>query len=174
MSIPITSIVLNANNSWTFSWTSTGALQYRVILYGRLIATVTTTSYVWLDNFYTEFPPPLEISDQTSVESELFQPYFIIQWYGIPACRKYIIQYLNGSTWQQIVMLTETGQWLYTYQTGTLIDGNTYQLRVIAVDSLGNQSIPQQFKKLIVTPPVTPDGVVVISYMNPNLVISQG
>jgi hypothetical protein len=169
--IQFTSIVKQSSGSWLFSWNSTGATTYRVVLYGQQIATTTTNSYAWEGQGYNTFPPPLEVVDTDFAQSELYLPFLVVQWYSEPGADSYLIQQNVAGNWITVGSQFEEGSWVYTYQTPTLIDERPYQYQVIAVDSLGNQATPRQYNVFIVTPPTPPDGQVQVTYSNPALTI---
>jgi hypothetical protein len=172
VNIAIQTITLNPDRSWTFTWNSTGASYYRAVLYGTQLAKVTSTSYTWKGQGYALFPPPVEIVAQGyQALSECFIPFTIIQWYG-QTCSSYQIQQLVNGSWQIVDVLSEVGLWIYTYQTIIQSNETQYSYQVVAVDSVGNTSTPVQFVRYVVCPPTTPDGLVTVSYLKPNLVIT--
>jgi hypothetical protein len=172
MSLPITSIVQNAGGSWTFSWAAVlPAAVYRVVLFGKQLTSTTATTYTYAGPGFPIYPPPLEIVSGTQLAlSEQFSPYIYLQWYGV-SCSNYLVQQYSGSVWATVQSIKEVGQWIYTYASPVLADTVTYQYRVIAQDSLGNQSSPRQWVQLMVCPPRSPDGTVTVSYSNPLLTI---
>lgn len=172
MGLPITSIVRNARSNWTFSWTSTGAAYYRIVLYGQLLATVTGTSYTptgtSVSQSFSDFPPPIEVEPETTPAlSELYYPCMLIQWYGIATAGYYEVQSYDGADWNTVAQITEAGDWIYSWQGSVLADETTYQYRVIAVDGLGQTSAPRGYTESIVRPPDPPDKTTVIVYTGP-------
>ena len=172
--IAIQSIILNSDGSWTFSWNSDGSTNYVVTLWGTVLQTGSSLTYTWSGSQeYISFPPPLEISSTNNpyVLSNDYTPFLVLQWYG-EGVDHYDIQQYDGTVWNTIQTFQDTGSWIFTYITSVLTDQMTYLFQVIAVDSVGNQSTPRQYQRYVVCPPVPPDGDVVISYTNPNVVIS--
>ena len=163
--IPIQSITVGpSSGSWVFTWANLSTT-YRVVLWGNTLATITTPTYIWNGQYYTSFPPPLEIVLQgEEALSEQFSPYLVMQWYGEPTCATYQIQKYVGTVWQTVANQTEVGQWVYTYQSPVLADETIYKYRVLAQDNLGNSSTPQIYQKYIVTPPAPPDPTLSITY----------
>lgn len=175
MNIAITSITVNRLGNWTFSWAFLPLTTYRVVLYGTLLATSSVATYTYTGNDYPNFPPPIEVTISPDLAlSELFSPLMYLQWYGEPAVDHYDIEQSldSGVTWNLIDTIQESGQWIYTYQTTVQVDEQTYFYQVTAVDSIGNRSEPQQYLRYTVTPPVPPDGSIVVGYLNPFVIIS--
>jgi len=179
VSIAIQNIVKNANGSWTFIWADIGASYYRAVLWGLEQKQVNPqngfASFTWNKQEYKKFPPPIEIAfEDQQVLSELYVPYLILQWYSDPLASKYQIQQStdNGATWTVIATLTQAGAWVYSYQTVILIDEVAYKYRVIAIDSIGNQSVARNFVRYVVCPPAPPDPKIKIAYTKPNVVIT--
>ena len=174
MSIPFTSIIQNADQSWTFTWADAGASSYRVVLQGVLVSTVSIPSYTWTGGGFKTFPPPLEIvlSNQQAL-SEEFLPYFYIQWSGEPSASYYLIQQYVGSVWQMLANVTESGQWLYTYRTSILLDEAPYLFQVIAVDAFGDSATPRQYQRYVVCPPMPVDVSIDIGYAAGDITITS-
>lgn len=170
--IQFITITRNAGGTWTFTWSSTGANFYRVILWGVELARVSETTYTYGMQTTSPFPPPLEVvSEQEEALTELYQPYLLMQWYGEPNVQQYLIQKQVGATWQTVKTLQEVGSWLYSYQTPPLPDDTTHTYRVIAEDKVGNQSVPKIFSRHVVCPLAPPDGKVKAIYEAGNLTI---
>lgn len=169
--IPITSIVHNSNKTWQFAWDDDGSVFWRVILWGRELAKVTTPTYTWRGQEYITLPPPLEIATENSlVLSEQYIPYTILQWYS-EECSEYLVQKSDDGVtgWTTIQRIQELGQWLNSYKTITQTDETTYYYRVLAVDSLGNQSPARQYTRYVVCPPRNPDATITIGYSGPSV-----
>jgi hypothetical protein len=152
--------VQNPDGTWTFSWTSTGAPSYNIVLNGLLLNNTAGNTYTWAGTAYQTSPPPLEIvplvTGRELALSQRWKPYLIMQWYGEPAAAGYTVQFFSGGQWVNVITISETGQWLYTYQTPMLTDETTYQFRVFAFDQYGNQSVARTFTRYVVTPPAPP------------------
>lgn len=169
MSLPITTIVRNSDGSFTYSWASTGALYYRIVLAGIQLDQVSGTSWssagANYKDSYEGFPPPIEVMPTTSLAlSEQYPSVFVMQWYGSQSVSWYAVQEFVGSVWTTVSRVTESGQWIYTYHTPVLSDETTFQFRVVAVDSLGNESDPRVYTFVVVRPPDQPDPDIVITY----------
>lgn len=171
--ILFTSIIQNSDKSWTFVWnTIPGVPYWRVILYGNQLAKITVNTYTASIPNYINFPPPIEVAQGDILTlSETYQPYIILQWYG-EVCFFYLIQQYLNSSWTTIARVVESGQWIHTFQTAILPDEMASTFRIIAVDSLGNQSAPREFINYVVRPPNPPDGSLELSYSGGNVVIS--
>ena len=175
MNIAITSITVNRLGNWTFSWVFLPLTTYRVVLYGTQLATSNVATYIYTGNDYPNFPPPIEVTIAPDLAlSEQFSPLMYIQFYGEPAVDHYDIEQSldGGSTWNLIDTFQELGSWIYTYIASVQVDETIYNYRVTAVDSIGNGSEPQYYQRYVVTPPVPPDGGVVVGYLNPFVIIS--
>jgi hypothetical protein len=171
--IAFTSIVKNADNSWTFQWASTGAPSYRVVLQGRQIADVVPTEYTFNGQGYPTFPPSLEVVPEGQLATtELFSPLMVIQWYQDLPATQYIVQVQSGATWGLVAIVTEVGLWVSTYRTPVQVDGQTYNYRVFAQDSVGNQSAYRSYSRTVVCPPVSPDGTFAVGYGSGNVTIT--
>lgn len=190
MALPFTSIVLNSDKSWTFTWAPTSAVYYRVVLWGVELARGTFTSFNFDRNEYRKYPPPLEVvetvieeveteDDVLEVEvaelavSEQHSPYFVIQWYQDLTADAYLVeQYVEGE-WRTVRRVNETGLWVYTYTSQVLEDDTTYHLRVTAEGELGDKSDPVSFTKFVVTPPRPPDPDITVTYAAGNIQIAD-
>jgi hypothetical protein len=174
MNLQFTSITVNSDRTWTFAWADTGADSYRVVLYGVELAVVTDTTYTWDREGFTNFPPPVEVVEEGDVaESEVYQPYLLIQWYKEPFAASYSVQEFQTSQWNQINTAVDTGEWVYSYQTRTLEDGTQEKLRVLALDELDNVSAARGFTKDVLANPKPPDGDISITYSASNIVIAE-
>lgn len=155
--IQFTSITRDSNGNWSFTWPSTGASYYRVVLYGMQQAKTALTTWTYSSAAFRDFPPPIEIAHENQqVLTETYKSFLTLQWYGLPACSRYLVEQYNGSSWVPITQVQETGRWVYTYQSPVLSDETFYQYRVTAVDSVGNTSTPRQYYAFMVTPPSPP------------------
>lgn len=171
--ISFLSITLNSNGSWTFTWANAGAAYYRVVLYGAEQARTTELSYTWNTPGYGDFPPPLEIAyEEQLVESELFPPLLTLQWYGDQSCQGYQVEYYNGTTWEVVKVIQETGQWLYSYTTPVLTDETLYQFRVTSTNLIGTSSTPVPYNRLVVCVPKSPDADLDIAYLGSDVVVT--
>ncbi len=173
MTLPILSITKNAAGGWDFSWAATTP-PYRIVLCGVELAIVSTNSYTWSGGGFASYPPPIEVVDVGLALSEQFQPFLIMQWYGDESITSYTIQQSSDEVnWTTIQQIQEGGDWVYSYQTTVLIDGNTYYYRVFGTDFVGNQTPAREFIKYIVAPPPPPDPKLLITYSTPNVVIAH-
>lgn len=147
--IQIQSIVLLPGGIWRYTWNTTGADFYRIVLDGRTIATVVGTSYDYLRG--GTYPPPLEITDGLA-DSEKYQSYLTIQWYPAPGASSYTVQRYN-STWSDIISMLESGSPLYQYTTLLLDDVSTYRFRILSYNSIGQVSQEVSHTIYVVRPP---------------------
>jgi len=171
-----TSIVLEEpelllDGTWLFKWSGIGAKFYRVVLEGIEIARTGSPSYQFRLPSSLFVAPPIEIAvEDNLVASELNKPYYTISWSGNSDTTRYEIQELY-TVWTTIYTINEIGEETYTVNTPILGDGETHQYRVIAFNSLGQQSASAlNFTVTIVTCPEPPN--VDVSYSSPNLTIA--
>lgn len=165
MGLPIISIAQNADQSWTFSWSAVaGAPYYRVVLWGKQIAQINTLSYTFSGSGYPQNPPPLEIAaGSAKTLSETFQPFAQLQWYA-ETCSYFNVYDFDGTNWDVVQTINFGNSWVFTFDTGTLVDITNYRYGVTAVDTLGNESSREEYDLYIVCPPAPPDSGIVISY----------
>src|SRR5688500_6165334 len=97
--IQFTTIRKNADGTWTFDWTSTGADEYRIIYQGVEIDVAITNSYSCDLHGFTNEPPAIEVvEDDELALSEENTPYIIFQWYPNRNAHHYEVQKYNGSS----------------------------------------------------------------------------
>lgn len=169
--VPFTSIVQQGDTTWTFSWATTSAVSYRIVLFGQQIDTTTTNSYNFSFPGYEKYPPPLEImADNQVALSEQFQPFLTMQWYG-ETCDYFSVSEFVSSVWNMVNTVMENGTTVYTVQTPLLNDGETHQYGIAAVTN-EVPSTMQQYLITVVTPPDWVDGSVSFSYSGGNLIVS--
>lgn len=166
-----TSIKLNSGNQWVFTWADTGAGSYRVVAYGTELAVVTAPTYTYTGgNWNKNYPPPLEvcgINDQ--VWTDLYPPYFLLQWFPVANAASYYLQqfvvYSGTPQWVNFARVNDNGAGVpISRTTPVLQDGATYTFQVVAT-SLYNQLAPGlQFTFPLVCPPDLDLTTLAISY----------
>lgn len=163
--LPILTIVFQSDKTWLFSWASTGDPSYNVVLEGKILQQVSTTSYNFKLPHYDRFPPPLEIVPSTKLAlSQKFIPFAVIQWYGEPSASYYQVDEQEGSSWTTRQTVKETGGTVYTFVSPVLADESFHTYRVRAFNSIGVPSAPLEFTFLVVTPKRHADGHFALSY----------
>lgn len=156
--------VKNADQSWTFSWTDTGASFYQIVLSGKEIAVVVGLTWTYQSIGFQSYPPPIEIAQENQLAlSEAYKPYVLIQWYR-EDCSYYKVQKNTADGWITVSTLQESGSWVYSYVSQTLEDETTHEFRVIAVDETAGESEPRLYRISMVRPPDSPDGKIDVTY----------
>ncbi len=167
MSLPIASVIKNAAGGWVFTWLSTGASFYRVVLWGILLSKQTTLTFTYNGQDFRTFPPPLEVvAEDTEALSEKFSPLFLVQWYGQANTLQYVVQQYNTGSglWDTVATIKDNGSAVYSYRSPVQADQTTIQFRVFAENRVGLVSASQLYQKLIVCPPKPTDSTVQIGY----------
>lgn len=142
---------------WKYTWTYP-AKEYRIVLYGRLLATTTQQSYIY-EELVRETPPPLEIVTGQA-DSEINPPFITIQWKGDPTAQQYRVQELL-TTWKDVMVLNEVGLPVYSVTTPRSNDGDFRSYRVLPDTT--------QFDFNVITPPIMPKVSVTYSGGNINI-----
>lgn len=162
--IPLQTIVLNLDGSWTFAWPDEGAAFYRIVLAGQELDRTTELTWTGQDRSDSNYPPPVEIAyEEQQTLSEQFKPYLLLQWYRVE-CTEYRIQRFDNPNWVTINTIQQNGNWVYSHLALSLEDGTTYEYRVVAVDEVGDESTPRGYRRKVVCPPPPPDGDVLVGY----------
>lgn len=152
--ITFTSISKAAGGVWRYTWASTGASIYRVVLNGEVIEETTNLFYEHAIPSRNGMPPPIEVMpDNQAAVSEQNRPYMVIQWYPVP-CAFYDvdIKKANGD-WERLTTVAETGLWVYTVVSALLDDETIYQFRLSAVDENKQRSGYLNFSMAVVRCP---------------------
>jgi hypothetical protein len=164
--ITYTSITYQGNSTWRFKWNATVAGFYRPVMNGIAQGgAITDTTFDFNHPGFTDYPPPLEMADGDElVLSEVWPPYLVFQWYAVYTCKQYDIDE-HKSSWVRLTTVLENGRLpAYTFQTMTLVDGSTHEYRLMAEDSIGQQSAARLFNVFVVTPPVLVETSFIIAY----------
>jgi len=152
-SIPLQTITKQPDGSWLFTWNSTDASSYRVVLWGVELAVVVGTSYSVALAAYSQYPPPIEVVPAGVLAlTEQNKCFLIIQWYGV-VCDYYLLEEYTGGAWVTKAVVAERGSYVYTATSPLLADGADADYRVTAVDSIGQKSNPLEFRMHVVRPP---------------------
>jgi hypothetical protein len=172
--IQFTSIVQNSNKSWTFTWADAGVASYRVVLDGILLAVPVELSYTTELFGYEDYPPELEVVKVGELAlSEQYSPYVYLQWYYEP-CVCFVVKQLVGASWVQVArIMNNEALWVYTWRTRKLTDDTDYQFRIYAVDMLGNESVPRQWKFHSECPPKFDQNSIAVTYSGGNVIVSN-
>lgn len=154
MNLRLTTIRQAVTGEWVFSWTSTGAAWYRIILGGREIDSVTSPTYTFNLPITGEDPPPIEVvAERDLAVSEFNLPYIILQWYAVTTASTYRLYELSGDSWVLKDTFANNQQFLYTFTTTNLADETTARFRLVAVNEFGVESTPLGFSYKVVRPP---------------------
>lgn len=156
MNITFTTIKQATTGEWLFTWASTGAAYYRIVLHGHEIANTVGTSYTFnlpiSSNINT--PPPIEVvAERDLAVSEFNLPYMILQWYGVANAVSYRLYELVDASWVLKDTFANQQQFLYTFTTSILADETDAKFRVVAVNEVGMESSPLAFAYKVVRPP---------------------
>jgi hypothetical protein len=178
MNLPFTSIVLQPGGDWLFSWNSTGAGTYRLVLAGRQVGVAddSDTTFTFFTPGFETYPPPLElvaVTDQAL--TELYPPYLLMQWYTTP-CDYYVVgEVVDGQLTNYQSVSEQNKQWVYSYTAPGLVDQTAHDFQVIAVGNAEQTAPPIDYHIFIVTPPVFVDGSVAVTYDSPSksVIVSQ-
>ena len=168
----ITTVVrLDANGTWQYEFTGTPPFAlYRL---GRLLApttfedvdagyTTNDTTRIFIDG--TEYEPPmLEVLDSTdsyTPDNVLYPAYLILQWREAANAVQYRVDRYVGAAWVRQQYITASNAGYYTYETPALIDGESYQYRVVPINAAGDDLIPVAYSTDMVTIPEAPSVVI--------------
>lgn len=173
--LPLKNIHLREDGMWQVGWDSTGASDYRVVLYGKELLVTTDLVYVHDSPGWEIYAPFIEVVGHGKLAlSELYQSFIQIQWYryqGIPEF--YQVSEWDGAAWQPRFNVNESGHWVYSIQTANLDDEAEHRFQVIAYDLIGEASAPLEFRVFVVRVPTLDPSTIDISFSSPNIVISQ-
>lgn len=170
--IQFTSISKDVNGNWTFTWASTGAPSYRVVLNGTQLAVTASTSYTTAIPGYPKFPPPIEVVPSGQLaDTEVYRQPAKLQWYSSPGAVSFVVQQLVGSTWVNAATVSAVG-WLNAYDLPILGDDGVYSYRVMAVSAVGDLSAPLNFTVEVAKTPRPPDGTLGFAYTSDSVVVS--
>lgn len=167
-------VAQNGDGSWAFFW-SAGTGSYQLWLDGNLIASPTTNSYRFTMPGFDTVPPELEILDAGDVaENLIYPPFALLQWRGHQSANGYVIEIFTGDSsnpWQFVNTIKETRRGYYSWKSPPLVDGDTVQYRVSAIDLFGNAGTPIAFSILVCCHPKAPSVSVTIN--SGNIVVSE-
>lgn len=161
MNLQFTNIQARPNGAWLFTWADTGALFYRVVLFGRVLNdAVIGTQYLYnqaIPMDYEKYPPPIEVVTNTDTAlSEQFKPFILLQWYGyrdnIPVSYYMLQQYTSGK-WLEGNKIADNGSYIYSITTPVLSDATTYNFRILAVGPNGQISCALPYQVTMVCCP---------------------
>lgn len=162
--IPFTSIQRDSQDQWVFTWASTGAAYYRVILHGVQVDRVTDPTYTYGFDDYDEYPPPLEVVEEDDLAlSEQHVPFLVMQWYRVD-CAQYMIEEWDDPDWVERYYVAETGAAVYTLATPALPDGTFGVYRVIPMGTLEDEGEELEYNITVVCPPPDPTPELLFAY----------
>lgn len=136
------------NKTWQYDWDDTGT--YDIVLQGRVITTITGTSYVY-DLPWSGSPPPLEIVPQDTLIID--KPYACIQWYRDSTADHYEVQEYIVGAWVTRFQMKESGAPVYTFRSKVLETETTHTYRVVSYNILRDMSVGLSITIKIVAPP---------------------
>ncbi len=171
MPIAFTNITKVGSQSWRFEWAATTS-PYRVYWNGTLLDTVTALEYIIEENGYLTEPPALEVldaNDTDDAENIAYPPRLVIQWRQVSDVLSYGVREKVGATWTARATVGENNLGYYRHETPALDDITTADWRVVAIDSLGNESDPLEFDAFVVRNPDPPDITITYDPVNEEL-----
>lgn len=181
MNLDFASITKRANGTWLFTWTEAEAAYYRIVLFGRELATgITNRQYVYTQPVpdYSAYPPPLElVATIDPAQSEINKPFIVLQWYGIRSnieVSYYQLQQYNEavSAWQDGIKVMNNDSFMYSKTTPVLLDGTTYNFRILAVGTDNQVGCALPFRVRMVCCPVLVEPSIAIDYDNDSQAIT--
>lgn len=157
---------------WTFSWDADSGVSYEVWLNGVLLATVDEGEYECSYPGYSDTPPPLEIVEENTAESEIYPPFLQLQWRRVAGAAAYKVEEYVDAAWVTRRTIIDTGAEYYLYQTPVLLDGTEAIWRVSALDTTGDAGTAVSFTMEMCCNPAEP--AVEMDYdSNGDLVLSE-
>lgn len=140
MTAEFTNMARVSSVGYEYAWT--GTAPYTLLLNGLPYREVYDLTSIIVEGTDEEEPPVLEVYDstETSATSELYPPWYVLQWRGSTAVKQYRVEQYVGSAWVTLGSLRENGSGYYQYPTEAQQDVTTIQFRVIAIDIEGNES----------------------------------
>jgi hypothetical protein len=157
MNLTFQSIVRVVSGEWLFTWNSTGAAYYRVVLHGHEIGNTNTNSYTYNLPILVDSsePPPIEVVEEKKLAvSELNLPYMILQWYGVVGAVSYRVYQQEGLSFVLRETFANVPQFMYTFITSLLSDEMEHKFRVVGVNVDGLESTPLTYTYKMVRPPL--------------------
>lgn len=169
--ITFNSISQLPDRRWVFNWSQLAVDFYRVILNGRMIASVPNpesgeAQYIFGDpGPYSTKPPPLEVVGPTELaDSEVDTPFLRLQWYNDTDCDRYEVQEFVSGQWVRRSTIATTDAAIHTVTTVVLADESTYQFRVIGYNETGEATLPLDFVTETASPPLFDDTTIAVHY----------
>lgn len=145
------------DGGWNFTW-DVGTAPYAIWLDGKLLDTVDDEEYDVTLPGYEDVPPSLEIlNDGEEAESELYPPYVIVQWRGIPTAVAYVVEENVEGDWVTRATVQEARRGYYTWRSPAKPDGSALQFRVLPADLYGNTGTAIAFSMDLCRNPETPE-----------------
>lgn len=140
MTAAFTNIAKVSSVGYEHTWT--GTEPYVLLLNGLPYREVYDLTSIIVEGADAEEPPVLEVYDstETSATSELYPPWYVLQWRGSTAVEQYRVEQYVGAAWVALGSIRENGSGYYQYPTEAQTDVTTIQFRVIAIDSEANES----------------------------------
>jgi len=164
MAATITSITKTGYSSWLFTWT--GTEPFYVWRDGVLVLDGVSDTETIIEGTDAEEPPAIQVLDSTETDDPLtvaYPPFGLLQWRGDAAVSYYRVDRYVGAAWVTYITVGESGDGgYYSAKTPALVDAVAAQWRIIAVDSVGNESEPLPFTFSITKHPDPP--VIDMSY----------
>jgi hypothetical protein len=152
----ITNIEKGSAGQWNY--TVSGTTPWRIYRDGRLLSTVTSTTFGIQTNDADE-PPAIEVLDST----DSFTPvtvanpqYATLQWRGRPEAESYLIQRFDDPTYTDLITIPHDAVRYYSIDTGVIDDQDTGTFAVRVVDSEDVESDVIEFDVFIVRNPDPP------------------
>lgn len=176
--LAFTSIVLNQDGQWEFTWVDDGADEWRVVLNGTEIATVSDDdgpTYTYDLPGFEDFPPPLEVVDDGDLAlSEYNPPFIIMQWYSVQdgEVTFYEVQEYVSGDWNQVYIIShDAGTWVFQTTSPVLDDVTIFRFQVVAVGTIEQESSGLEFTAKMVRCPILTETALTIGYDDDTLSI---
>jgi len=143
--------------SWRISWTSDlgGSPTFYVYRDGALISTQTEAS---IEIFVAVGESVhLEVFDaEPAITPQPFPTRLLVQWRDVPGATHYRIERYISAVWTTVGSVPEDGLSLYQWESDVLADDTSHDLRVVVVDTNGNESTATTLSALLVRHPDAP------------------
>jgi hypothetical protein len=160
---------LDTNGTWQFTWAGTtpfslsrdGRALYDDTIDGANPLSTTTALLTRTFTDGTEYEPPqievLDSADSYTAQNLLYPPWLTLQWHEAPEAGEYRIDQYVDAAWTAIRSIPATDRGYYYFETPKLVDGTTYQYRVVPVRASGTDMSPLYFTLTLVCLPEPPD-----------------
>lgn len=163
MATTITSVQDIGTNAWQYEYT--GTAPFEILDEGRVKLSQTDRLIYSVQNSDDEEPPVLEIFDSTedsaTAQGKLHPPFGRVQFRGNLQATGQGAYYklekrVGGGSWETVEKIIHRGKRYYYYDTETLTDIQTHEIRITPIDSQANEGPPLYFDIDMVRNPPAP------------------